>query len=246
MTPIRSSSQPGSTGSWTEIRWQPGRELGVALALLGLFWLLFYLGSVRTTGWVSTLVFLGLAHVAVGVGIPSYLLLQRGGERVDAVGLAPRRWAQGLAVSGGLAVVLAFRLVPEMTSHPLSVSVPTLLVLAFSFAEPFFVHGYLQGRFERAFGPLPAIALAGASFGLYHVGTFPLGAVGFLVVVGIGLGLLYRTTGSLLAVWPLTYASFFTIGTLELGSPFSWTAVWRFGAALVVEVAVLAWFTRRG
>lgn len=233
-------------GRWTERRFHLDADLALALTSLTVFWGLFFLGANAEQPWVSAVVFLGLTHVVVGVAFPAYLVLWCRGEPLDALGLDPARWGVGLATSAGIAAVFSIRLIPEMGAHPLSVSVPTVLALAFGLGEPLFVHGWLQGRFERSFGPIPAILLTGLAFGLYHVGTFPPQAILFLVAVGIGFAALYRATRSLLAVWPLTYASLFSIGTLEMGSPFTWWSVWAFGMALVVELVVIAWMARRG
>ena len=53
--------------------------------------------------------------------------------------------------------------------------------------EPFFVYGWLQLRFERAFGVIPGIALAAVCFGAYHIGTFPLSGVVTLLGLGVFL-----------------------------------------------------------
>ncbi len=46
---------------------------------------------------------------------------------------------------------------------------PQILANVFMLWEPFFVFGWLQLRFERAFGILPGILLAGIAMGTYHL-----------------------------------------------------------------------------
>ena len=61
-----------------------------------------------------------------------------------------------------------------MMGGPSGVSVdqwmPQALAEAVSLWEPLFVFGWLQLRFEKDFGVLPAVLMAYACFALYHVG----------------------------------------------------------------------------
>jgi hypothetical protein len=51
--------------------------------------------------------------------------------------------------------------------------------------EPFFVHAWLQLRFDRAFGIVPGILLAGLSFAAYHTGTYPPSGLIILLISGL-------------------------------------------------------------
>ena len=67
-----------------------------------------------------------------------------------------------------------------------------LLVMAITVGlfEAIFFRGFLQNRLEAAFGIVPAVALAAALYGLYHVG-YGMGweEIEFLT----GLGVVYAT-----------------------------------------------------
>ena len=105
--------------------------------------------------------------------------------------------------------------------------------------------GWLQLRFERAFGLLPGVVLAALSFGAYHLGTFPL--TGVLGLVGFGLlyAVLFRVVGAnLLVLWPLMWAVGSGIGTLQGGFAFSWDSVPNAMVLLGVQAAAIALFAR--
>src|ERR687890_1855602 len=123
--------------------------------------------------------------------------------------------------------------------------VPLLLANGLILWEPFFVYGWLQLRFERAFGVIPGIGLAAVCFGAYHLGTFPLSGVGSLALLGVFFGVLFRVSGgNLLALWPLTWAVTSSIGVLEGGFGFSWSDVATYALLLIVQVVAIALMVR--
>lgn len=123
---------------------------------------------------------------------------------------------------------------------------PHLLVNALALWEPFFVFGWLQLRFERAFGVLPGAVLAALSFGVYHLGTFPLSAVLALVGFGLLYAALFRALGAtLLALWPLAWAVGSGIGTLQGGFAFGWASVPGAVVLLLAQAGVIMVFARR-
>lgn len=71
-----------------------------------------------------------------------------------------------------------------------------------TFFEEFLFRGFLQTRFEQLFGALPAIALSGLCFSLYHLG-YPgfrnFADLAVLFAVGAGFGLAYKLSGNSLA-----------------------------------------------
>ena len=76
-------------------------------------------------------------------------------------------------------------------------------------------------RFERAFGMLPGILLAGITMGAYHLGTFGLSGVLIMAAFGISFGAVFRVTRNLLSMWSLTWAICASIGTVSGGHLFS-------------------------
>ena len=118
---------------------------------------------------------------------------------------------------------------------------PVLLANGLLSWEPYFVYGWLQLRFEQAFGVVSRIALAAVCLGAYHVGIFPPSGVASLVAFVTFFGVLFRATGgNLLILWHLTWAVTSSIGGLEGGFGFGWSDVATCAILLVVQAALIA------
>ncbi len=72
-----------------------------------------------------------------------------------------------------------------------------------TFFEEFLFRGFIQSKFEKDFGALPAIFVSGLMFSLYHLG-YPgfrtLGDISLLFAVGVGFAVAYKLSGNNLIV----------------------------------------------
>ncbi|MCM1044386.1 MAG: CPBP family intramembrane metalloprotease [Candidatus Gastranaerophilales bacterium] len=72
-----------------------------------------------------------------------------------------------------------------------------------TFFEEFLFRGFIQSKFEKDFGALPAILVSGLMFSLYHIG-YPgfrtLGDISLLFAVGVGFAIAYKLSGNNLTV----------------------------------------------
>ncbi len=72
-----------------------------------------------------------------------------------------------------------------------------------TFFEEFLFRGFIQSKFEKDFGALPAIPVSGLMFSLYHIG-YPgfrtLGDILLLFAVGVGFAVAYKLSGNNLIV----------------------------------------------
>jgi hypothetical protein len=166
-------------------------------------------------------------------------------EGLNQLGITRRWWWLALLSSVVVSVLFWPRLQQVAAQHPDIDLLPLLLANGLILWEPFFVYGWLQLRFERAFGVIPGIALAAVCFGAYHIGTFPLSGVVTLVLLGAFFGVLFRAAGgNLLALWPLTWAVTSSIGVLEGGFGFGWSDVATYALLLIVQVVSIALMAR--
>lgn len=134
-------------------------------------------------------------------------------------------------------MLLVALFLPELGSYTdqytVAALIPHVLSMGLILWEPFFVYGWLQLRFERAFGVIPGILLAGGSFGLYHVGTYSMVGVMELAFFGAMFAVIFHIGRSnLLALWPLTWAVAASIGTLGRFE-YDW---WAVGTSLLLLV----------
>jgi membrane protease YdiL (CAAX protease family) len=229
------------------VRWRPGQDTAVALLTALLMIPVYYAGAHDRGGVAGLLVFVILGNGVLNVLFPATYLLVFRGERPEELGITTRRlWLAGL-LSAGCCLFAWKGLQREMASHPDVELLPQLVFNGVILWEPFFVFGWLQLRFERAFGILPGVVLAAACFGAYHLGTYPLPGIVGLVVVGIVLAALFRVTKNLLVLWPATWAVVSSIGTLQGDMRFGWDQVTVYAVILLVQIAVIAWMIlRRG
>src|SRR3954466_13267740 len=225
------------------VRWQPGQDTLVALGTLALMIGLYYANS-HARQPIVTLIWLVAGNLVLNVLFPAWYVLRVRRERLDALGITTRWWwlallislGQCLRVWGPLQQAAARRPDVDLLAH----MVGNGLILW----EPFFVYGWLQLRYERAFGIVPGIVLTGASFAAYHVGSYPPELLlRFFVAVTLTAAL-YRITRNLLAVWPLTHAFTSALGTLGGGFVFDWSADAVRAAILAVQVAGIVWLAR--
>jgi hypothetical protein len=79
-----------------------------------------------------------------------------------------------------------------------------VMALVVGLFEAIFFRGFIQNRLEAAFGLVPAVAVAAALYGLYHVG-YGMGwtEIGFLAGLGVVYAVAFRVAGSILVLWPL-------------------------------------------
>jgi CAAX protease family protein len=110
--------------------------------------------------------------------------------------------------------------------------------------ESIFFRGFLQGRLEASFGTAPAVALAAALYGVYHVGYgMGLTDIAFLTGLGVVYAVAYALSGNLLVLWPLltplgSFYAFLESGDLVGQLP--WAAILGFADVVgVIAAAIL-------
>lgn len=228
------------------VRIKPGQDTVVALLTALLMIPVYYLGSHQPGKVAGLLVFVVFGNGILNVLFPAYYMLVVRREGPGELGITTRRlWlALGLAAVWGMMTWIGLQ--KEARLHPDADLLPQLVFNGLILWEPFFVYGWLQLRFERAFGMLPGILLAGACFGAYHLGTYPLPAVAMLIGFGIFYAVLFRLTKNLLTLWPLIWSINSSIGTLQGGFYFGWGDVGMYAAVLLLQVAAIAWMVRFG
>jgi len=190
------------------------------------------------------LLFVVFGPLFLNVLFPAYYVLRIRGEGLSELGITTKRWWVALLISIVLALTSLPTLLAQAAQHPGVHLLPHVLFNGLILWEPFFVYGWLQLRFERAFGVLPGIVLAGLCFGGYHIGMAPWGGVVKIIGIGMFYGGLFRLTRNLLTLFPLTWAVSSGIGTLEANLEYGWDAVAVYAVVLLMQIAAIAMLTR--
>src|SRR5829696_4590917 len=142
------------------LRWQPGADTAVALLTAVLMVGFYYANAHAQSAVFSLIVFVILTNGILNVLFPAYYVLVVRKEGLNQLGITRRWWWIALLLSAVVSVLSWPQLQQIVAQHPGTDLVPLLLANGLILWEPFFVYGWLQLRFERAFGIFPGIGLA--------------------------------------------------------------------------------------
>ena len=127
------------------------------------------------------------------------------GRPLAALGLRVGDWR----ATAGLAVLFAgvqYAVTLSRVEYPApEVWLPLLAMsLVVGLFEAVFFRGFVQNRLEASFGLVPAVAIAAAMYGIYHIG-YGMGPAEMVFLAGLGAvyGVAFRSAGSVLVLWPL-------------------------------------------
>jgi hypothetical protein len=224
------------------VKWAPNSD--VVMALLTEAWMIAaYYTMTHTASLVFILFgFILLTNLIVNVLLPTYWVVGYRKQPLSELGITTRHWLPSLILSLLMAGFAWRSLWPLLAGKDW---VPHVLYCVLALWEPFFVHSWLQLRFERAFGILPGILLASLGLAAYHIGTYPPQFVLNLFVVGVVYGVLFRLTRNLLVLWPLAWGVAGALGTAQGGFFFDWTMVPTSVVLLVIQLGFIAYMGRR-
>lgn len=235
---------------YVTFRFRPNKHTGFAFGTLILMTILYTLGTLaddfsfiigsRTIGteffWLVFLVMMGTLFT--GVYVPLSHVTKAIGGHLDQLGL--RRDNLWLAL--GLSVVLAALYVPRLLAASSGDLLLHLLYnLFFGIWQVVFVYGWLQLRFEEAFGAIPALLLAGVSFALLQAATVEPTQILPLLIVGLGQAFAFSLVRSLFILWPIPWSVSYTAVSLEAGLELAWGRVILFGVLAVLIYVMVQW-----
>lgn len=205
--PARPPFLPRVLDDLLTVRWEPDRDTWVAfVSYLLVVAALFTAFQVFTTARVAAnfIAFALVTLAGLGVALPVfYTTLVRHRPLAD-VGLTTRQLLPSLILGlllgldsyrntlATLDVTWTRALVPLVT-----------MVLAVGLFEAIFFRGWLQLRFEEAFGVIPGLLLAVLGYSFYHVG-YGMSQDELTLLFGVGLmfGAIFRVTKNVAVLWP--------------------------------------------
>ena len=187
--------------------------------------------------------FILLGHLCLNTALPAYVVLKMRQEGLSGLGITRHRLFTSIIVS----IVLGASMYPSLThvlkgfdGNPL----PNMAYNAIALWEPLFVFGWLQLRFERAFGIIAGIFMAAIGFATYHIGSFPVDSLIVLLFTGLFYSIVFAIFRNLLVLIPITWGVSSTIGTIQGGFSFDWTTVGIYFGVLFLQLVILVYFMR--
>lgn len=182
-----------------------------ALASVFAMWFMYYFGT-RAGGYAELLIFgLGIVVILCTILPAVFVKKYERGSLAD-LGIHTQHLWLLLSISAFLSIGSLFYYFQIASDNNVSETTSILLLLwsIFAFWEVVFVYGWLQIRYERVIGVIPAILFTGSSFAIYHIGSMPLEQI--LPLFGIGLvgAITFKLARhSIFILWPF----FWTVGT---------------------------------
>ena len=217
---------------------------GLYVVVVGLFRVAF---TVFTTDTVLGLFLCFAAGLLAGtVGPIVYQVWVRGRDlRSLGVGLHQLRptLALGLTLAG-------IQFAMTLWGYPLPAPVDWVPLLVMSIVvglfEAMFFRGFIQGRLEANFGPVPAVVGAALLYAGYHVGYgMPPSEMWFLLGLGVVYAVVYRLTRNILILWPLLTPIGAFYNNLQAGDiVLPWEAILGF-ADVAALIALAIWLAHR-
>jgi len=239
--------QPASHNILADIHWRPNRDTSVAfVSYIGVVAALFVAFQIFTTDHVAAnfITFGPIALAGLGVAVPLlYTVLVRRRPLAD-VGLTTYQLLPSLA----LGLILGWDTYRhtlgtlDMTWTRAVVPVVTMSLTVGLF-EAIFFRGWLQLRFEDAFGLVPGLLLGALGYSLYHIGYGMEGEeLVVLFFLGVTFGAMFRLTKNIMVLWPFytPVGGLFTTLNDGLTMPFEATYGFLLTLGLMVGIIILA------
>jgi len=194
------------------------------------------------------MVFVALVVPILAVGVPVCWTTLMDRQQLSGLGLTLHHWLPALLLGLGLSVLEIVPIVLGKGTLGLSGNqwMPQALAGAASIWEPLFVFGWLQLRFEKDFGVLPAVLMASACFALYHVGFGSVDMMMGQFLWAVVYATVFRLVKNLLTVWPSLWAA--SSARICIGSGFcffNWSSANFMLILFVVEIFFIAFMAYR-
>jgi len=234
------------------VAWRPSWDTLVALASYGLVVAGLYTAfQVFTTEQVAAnfIAFGPVTLAGLGVALPVlYTVLVRRRPLAD-VGLTTRHLLPSL-ILGLLLGWDTYRntLATLDAVWPRETLPLVVMALAVGLFEAVFFRGWLQLRFEDAFGVVPGVVLGAVCYSLYHVGYgMDWNEMLFLFGLGLVFAAVFRLTKNVAVLWPLytPIGGLYTNLTEGLNMPFEATYGFLLTLGLMLAAIVTGILVRR-
>lgn len=225
-------------------KWEPNVDLLVAIITLLLMWVSYY-GGVHWYGSnlaASLIIFIVATNILLNVVFPVWWVVIRKKQPLSELGITKKFLLLSISISILLALWRGVNL-PELIQG--ADWVPILIFGAFNLFEPFFVFGWLQTRYEKSFGVIPAIVLAASSFVLFQIGSAPLDGLAAIFFVYLVLATAFGITKNIFTLWPIYWCVGSVVNILSLKMRYGWDMVAAYSIALIIQLGFIFYIYKK-
>lgn len=184
---------------------KPVNELWLILIIFVLAVLVNFAADSSGRGTVLFyILYQGIFALGICIFVPVFYTLHYRKENLSSIGVSSEKWLKAVLTGILIAALTAGGSLMHKTiiipSAGKLVYLIICLIMSTLFEEVFF-RGFLQTRFEKYFGMVPAIVIAGICFALYHIGYSDMRNIHDLTVlaaVGMVFSISFRITGNII------------------------------------------------
>lgn len=184
---------------------KPDKELWILFSAI----IVCILFNFITDLFIGTLIFhifyQGIFILGICIFFPLWLTAIKQKRPLSTIGITTNKWIKAVLVGVFIAVLSSIgrmmNLQIILPSTNILFNISSCMLMSTLFEEVFF-RGFLQTRFEKFFGIIPAIILSGICFSLYHIGYSNVrGDVSELITLcctGIFFSISFRITNNII------------------------------------------------
>jgi len=188
---------------------------------------------------VFFIVFIVVGHLFLNTLIPAYVVIHMGGEGLSGLGITTHNLIKSIVVSIILAVIGSYQLMDVAKDFGDVDLLPHLIFNGLVLWEVLFVYGWLQLRFEKAFGYILAPILSALCFCFYHVGSFDPAGILTLFFSGLIFGVVFGITKNIFSLIPIAWSVTSGMGSMMGGFIGGWDHVLTYAVVVAVQIFIL-------
>lgn len=200
------SKNPIIGNDFITLRWSRFCELGFVilsyLAVVGGLYLAFQVFTTQKVA-LNFITFGPVTLFGLGVALPLLWTVKKGRDLAD-VGITGRHAAISIILGLVFSLLQYYFTLYRLNLPSADVLIPLIMMtLVVGFFEAIFFRGWIQLRFEKAFGVIPGTILGAGFYAFYHVGYgMTLDEITFLFFIGLIYAIIFRLSKNILILWP--------------------------------------------
>ncbi len=215
--------------------WEMSIDIDVVLLTQAWMIWVYYLAS--KTAYLGMSLPVLIMHILINVVLPIVWIIYIRKNSPEDLGITRNNLRASIIIS------LIFSTIVFIIFRPQVVNTQNLHFLmlynALALWEPFFLFGWLQLRFDKAFGIIPGILLTALCFAAYHIGIYPIANLSVLLISGVLLASIFRYTMNIIVMWPLTWAFMSIVKAMIGNSPILISDLSMIIAALTIQMGLI-------